>query len=1263
MKKRFLKKAFAAILSTAMIISVVPQTNLATVSAAKKNVGLNTTFKTLKVGKSYKLKLKNNSINWKIQKVSTSNKKICTVYKKKSTSVLLKGKNEGRATIKIKVKTNKRKILNTKTLKCRVKVVPKNSTSIPEPQPSPNPIKTYDIAFNTNGGSYISGQTVESGKTIVKPNDPTRQGYIFKGWYSDVNLENVYDFSSAVTENITLYAKWNNTYTVKFQTNGGNTIEDQIIENGEKVTKPNDPTRSRSTFVGWFSDSQLKEKYDFSSTVTKDMTIYARWQVENDYQPNWGYTGDNTTGNNSGNNNATPTKYTVKFDSNGGSEIEDQIIVDGNNAIKPKDPIKEGYIFDGWYMDQELKIIYKFDSKITTNIILYAKWKHDENSVSALKDEIQEMINVARLNDGQIPYNDIDDNGVLNFIEGKYSDKKVNSIADAIESLNDIHNIMKFDNAQEEFMGVYSENVNLGNATNYYRLQQIYKNIPVYGYQMTVSTNADGEIQTLSGHYYPEININIEPQISDDEARKNIENSNCTSDGLCIYIDDNTPVLCWKMIDSYATYFIDAKTGEITATISNVIDESITGKGANLENNEVSFPVEKTSDKYYLYDNLRNIRIADSNHQNNQGTPINEETNDNWSSHREAITVYTNMLKIFDYYANVLGRDSASNSHRETYINVNHRPDPSTEFSNAFFDSDVQGVTYIAIGDGNNYPGALDVLAHEFTHAVTDSIWTGIYDGESGALNEAYSDIIGDLFEDKELYLHGEDLTLGANRNFKDPSKPQNNNSVSQPSHYNDRYKGEDDHHGVHINSGIINHAAYLMDQNWPESNHSDELAALFYKSMFYLSPNSNFLDCRHALLAASKSMNMSTEKRNIIATALSDVGVKKSDEEVWLSMHHIIGNIKDANDNSPVIDAEIIAIATSGLGAGIAYSDGIGNYDMKLNRAKYTVYIFADGYNSYTIEEVDLSSWFEMNKYMETIYLTPANWADSTQNIFAQGNITNAITGEAIEGATVKFRKNSENQNGEYVQIVSGMDIELITDNDGQYYTAALPAGNYTLEVFKDGFVTGYKNIISGNSDSCKNQNLSLTPILKDNEMRVVLTWGKNPRDLDSHMVGTLTSGNLFHVYYGHKFQYDNNSEICNLDVDDTSSYGPETITLNMEGSQPYYYYIHHYGGKESISTSNAQIKIYRGSENVVILNAPTDQGTDKYWNAFAIINGELIVNNTITSSPNITYAGTNATSSDETNSDSKQKVLTEDIDEFINEELINNEEKEADE
>src|SRR5699024_11922511 len=65
--------------------------------------------------------------------------------------------------------------------------------------------------------------------------------------------------------------------------------------------------------------------------------------------------------------------------------------------------------------------------------------------------------------------------------------------------------------------------------------------------------------------------------------------------------------------------------------------------------------------------------------------------------------------------------------------------------------------------------------------------------------------------------------------------------------------------------------------------------------------------------------------------------------EEVWLSAHHIIGNVKDAQTGEPIIDAKIIAVATEGLGGGIGYSDGSGNYDVKINRAVYTVSVFAD--------------------------------------------------------------------------------------------------------------------------------------------------------------------------------------------------------------------------------------------------------------------------------------------------------------------------------
>ena len=110
--------------------------------------------------------------------------------------------------------------------------------------------------------------------------------------------------------------------------------------------------------------------------------------------------------------------------------------------------------------------------------------------------------------------------------------------------------------------------------------------------------------------------------------------------------------------------------------------------------------------------------------------------------------------------------------------------------------------------------------------------------------------------------------------------------------------------------------------------------------------------------------------------------------------------------------------------------------------------------------------------------------------------------------------------------------------------------------------------------------------------------------------------------MYYSDKEQYDGNTEVCNLDVDDTTSYGPETITLTPNNSSPYYYFIHHYAGSSTLGASGAQIKVYFGTNLVNTYNVPTNQGNGKYWNVFAIVNGQIVVNNTITDSPNTSYA-----------------------------------------
>ncbi len=181
MKKNLIKKVFAVSLSIAMACSFLPAANPVTASAAASYVSLKTTFKTLKVGQKYKMTLKNNKINWKIKKVETTDKTIATVYGKTTSQVMIKGKSEGRATVRVKLKTAKRKANNTKTLRCRVKVV----TSSPTVDPTPE-VQT-DATVTTQAELDAALKESSINKITIRPTTAVNF-VIAQGSYSNVDL-------------------------------------------------------------------------------------------------------------------------------------------------------------------------------------------------------------------------------------------------------------------------------------------------------------------------------------------------------------------------------------------------------------------------------------------------------------------------------------------------------------------------------------------------------------------------------------------------------------------------------------------------------------------------------------------------------------------------------------------------------------------------------------------------------------------------------------------------------------------------------------------------------------------------------------------------------------------------------------------------------------------------------------------------------------------------------------------------------------------
>ena len=134
----------------------------------------------------------------------------------------------------------------------------------------------YTVTFNTNGGSSITAQNVESGKTITSVTT-TKAGCTFAGWYKDSSFTQAFSLNTAITGNLNLYAKW--TATVTFNTKSGSAVTAQTVVCGNAITAVT-TSRNGYDFAGWFTDASLKTAFDTTTPITTSITLYAKWTVK-----------------------------------------------------------------------------------------------------------------------------------------------------------------------------------------------------------------------------------------------------------------------------------------------------------------------------------------------------------------------------------------------------------------------------------------------------------------------------------------------------------------------------------------------------------------------------------------------------------------------------------------------------------------------------------------------------------------------------------------------------------------------------------------------------------------------------------------------------------------------------------------------------------------------------------------------------------------------------------------------------------------------
>ncbi|WEV63637.1 InlB B-repeat-containing protein [Bifidobacterium sp. ESL0732] len=226
---------------------------------------------------------------------------------------------------------------------------------------------TWDVTFDANGGDDVAKQEINSGGTATDtgapstpPTDRHGESSRFLGWFAD-GSETAYDFSTAVTGDVALKAKWDDAHReVKFDSHGGSNVAHRLVNDGATPgAAPATPTRANYRFLGWFTAEDGGTEFDFGQALHRDVTAHARWV----------------------------RRYTVTFDANGGSAVDAKTVDAGRPVLKPADPTKrdshgEPARFLGWY-EPGSETAYVFASTpVSADVTLTARWDDLHRKVS-----------------------------------------------------------------------------------------------------------------------------------------------------------------------------------------------------------------------------------------------------------------------------------------------------------------------------------------------------------------------------------------------------------------------------------------------------------------------------------------------------------------------------------------------------------------------------------------------------------------------------------------------------------------------------------------------------------------------------------------------------------------------------------------------------------------------------------------------------------------------------------------------------------------
>ena len=458
------------------------------------------------------------------------------------------------------------------------------------------------------------------------------------------------------------------------------------------------------------------------------------------------------------------------------------------------------------------------------------------------------------------------------------------------------------------------------------RYEQRVGDTRVFGAQLVRQVDAEGRTLSVFGRIDEGLTADVTPALSVDQAVRAAGSAyprGAVAVGepeLMLLPRGGDAVLTWMFwmrLDHHLDrVFVDARTGALAWRYADLRTEAAVGLGTGVWGDRKKVSAESGADGFRANDRLRPPAVttydfryspADaarilSDERPPEASFVARSANNTWVD-GAVVDAHVYAGWTYDYYyrrhqrRGIDGQDLPVRS-------VTHFLPRSSDFANAFWDPVLSAMFY---GDGDRefgpFSGALDVVVHEMTHGVTQYTWDGIYVNESGALNEAFSDIMAtgaEFFHEPEGqarlhadYFLGEDLTFlfdpprNAVRSMENPSRFCSTGlGVCDADHYSQIYRGRLDNGGVHHNSAVPNQAFYLLVEggtNRTSGHHVEGLGPdrrgdaerIFYRGFTaYLTPSATFADARLATARAARDLYGEAEAAQVEA-AWTAVGVE----------------------------------------------------------------------------------------------------------------------------------------------------------------------------------------------------------------------------------------------------------------------------------------------------------------------------------------------------------------------------------------------------